>query len=289
MRSIVLYFVGFLLVMAGLTFVAAFLAAMIRSRFTAAFITRRMLRYKGLQGSAIASAIGLVTPFCSCTTVPIFAGLLGGNVSLGVATSFLIASPSMNLTAFLLLVYLFGIRAASGYLLSCYLIAIFGGYIVGRFGSPDQLKRSFVEQIDECCIVRWQDAIPVARSSLVRFLPILAVAAAVGALMHNLVPQELISRLSRSSGVLGVPIAVAVGGPLYADVVVLLPIGFALLQKGLNQGIVFAFLISAAGISIPSILLLSRILRMRLLVFLVSLLLVFYTLIGIVFYYLPGI
>jgi hypothetical protein len=117
------------------------------------------------------------------------------------------------------------------------------------------------------------------------FAPILALSAAAGAVIHNYVPPGIMAVLSGNNSLLAVPVATAIGAVIYADIIVILPIGYALLQKGLNQGIVFAFMISAAGISLPSILLLAKILAPRILVLLVVLLVAFYMALGVVYYF----
>lgn len=285
MRDAALYFVGLMLVMSALFVAATLLASLVRSQASAAWISRTLRRHSGLGGNLIAASIGLVTPFCSCTTVPIFAGLLASDVNLGVAISFLIASPTMNIAAFVLLLSLFGMKAAVFYLASCMTVAVLMGLVFGRLRLRDHVNPAFAALIDTCQ-VSWKEALRISSKTFRYFLPILGLSAAAGTAIHNWLPTELVASMSGHNSVFAVPVATALGAVVYADIIVILPIGYALLEKGFNQGIVFAFMISAAGISLPSVLLLAKILSRRLLVFLVAFLLAFYMLLGLAYYHL---
>ena len=286
MRDAALYFGGLFALMSALFVTATLLAALVRSKGSATWITRTLRSHPGIRGNLIAASIGLVTPFCSCTTVPIFAGLLASDVNLGVAVSFLIASPTMNIAAFVLLLSLFGTRAALFYLSSCMAAAVLVGLVFGRLRLRDHVNPAFAALMDGCQ-VSGKEALRVASRTLLHFLPILGLSAALGAAIHNWLPPELVATLSGDSSILAIPVATILGALVYADVIVILPIGYALLEKGLNQGIVFAFMISAAGISLPSVLLLARILSRRLLLLLVGLLLAFYMALGLLYFHLP--
>lgn len=285
MGDLLLYFGGFLLIMCALFVAATFLGAIVRARASADWITLVLRKRSGIGGNIIAATVGVITPFCSCTTVPIFAGLLASDVSLGVAVSFLIASPTMNIAAFVLLLTLFGVKAAVFYLASCMAIAVAVGGILGRMKLKDYINHGFANFADSCHVDSWKDTLRISLAGLKYFAPILALSAAIGAVIHNYLPTELVTALSGNNSIFAIPVATAIGAVIYADVIVVLPVGYALLQKGLNQGIVFAFMIAAAGISLPSVLLLAKILAPRLLLFLVGLLLVFYMLLGVAYYY----
>ncbi|MEI6875673.1 MAG: permease [Spirochaetota bacterium] len=286
MPDAALYFGGLFAVMSALFVTATLLAALVRSEGSAAWVSRTLRGHPGLRGNLIATAIGLVTPFCSCTTVPIFAGLLASDVNLGVAVSFLIASPTMNIAAFVLLLSLFGTKAALFYLGSCAAAAVLLGLVFGRLRLRDHVNPAFAALIDGCQVT-WKEALRISAKTFTHFLPVLALSAAAGAAIHNWLPPQFVAALSGDNSILAVPVATALGALVYADVIVILPIGYALLEKGLNQGIVFAFMISAAGISLPSVLLLAKILSRRLLLLLVGLLLAFYMGLGMLYFHLP--
>jgi uncharacterized membrane protein YraQ (UPF0718 family) len=285
LRESALYFGGFLLAMSALFAVSTFLAAFVRGRISAGRIVRALRGSAGLGGNLIAAAVGVATPFCSCTTVPIFAGLIASDVSLGVAVSFLIASPTMNVAAFALLLSLFGTKAALFYLASCMTAAVLIGFVLDRLHLRDHVNPAFAALFDSRRATG-KEALRASWKAFRHFLPILALSAALGAIVHNWLPPQFVSALSGHNSVLAVPVATLLGSVVYADIVVVLPIGYALLQKGLNQGIVFAFMIAAAGISLPSVILLAKILSRRLLAVLVGFLILFYMLLGLLYYYL---
>ena len=278
------YFFGFVLVISFLFVLVSFIGALIKTKASEKKIHRLLTKYGGLKGNIIASIVGVITPFCSCTTVPIFAGLIRTNVSLGVAMSFLIASPTINIAAFIILLSLFGIKMAFYYVSACFIIAVSAGYILGKIPLKKQIKPSFVN-FQDCEIGSWKNSLSFSFKSLFYFLPILILSAAIGALIYNYVPSDFLLKLTLNNNPIIIPVVVLLGAIIYADIILLIPIGYALLLKGVNQGIVFAFMIAASGMSIPQILLLSKILKTRVIIYFILILLVLYTLLGVAFYY----
>src|SRR3989344_8471101 len=175
------YFLGFVVVMSALFMVATFIGACIRTKFSTHTINRWLLKYDGWRGNVIAALIGMVTPFCSCTTVPIFAGLVETNVNFGTAISFLIASPSINIAAIIFLVALFGFKIALGYVLACFVVAVLGGYIMGRLKLKDQIQRTFMTLSQQCQVRNWQEALQLSFRYLKYFFIFLLLSAALGA------------------------------------------------------------------------------------------------------------
>ncbi|MDD5110043.1 MAG: permease [Patescibacteria group bacterium] len=281
------YFLGFLVVMSALGVVVTFLGACIRTKFSTRTVNRWLLQYDGWRGRLIAAVVGMVTPFCSCTTVPIFAGLIETRINFGTAITFLIASPSISLAAMVFLVVLFGYKIALEYVLACLAIAFLGGTLMARMKFDDQIRRTFISLAQPCQVRDWRAALRLSFQYLKYFSVILLLSAAVGAAMYNYIPDTLVRTLTANNSVWIIPFAVIVGAVIYADMIVLLPIGYALLAKGVNQGIVFSFLIATAGISLPSILMLSKILRPKPLAYFVFMLLSLYTLLGVLLFYIP--
>ncbi len=180
----------------------------------------------------------------------------------------------MNIAAFVLLLSLFGSKTALLYLASCFTVAVLLGFAFGRLRLRDHVNPAFADLIAaqgpedrQVAGAGMKARKELLRSlgALLHFLPVLVLAAAVGAGIKTWLPVEWVTSLGWNNNVLAVLLATLVGALIYADVIVILPIGYALLEKGLNQGIVFAFMAAAAGISLPSLILLSKILSRRLL------------------------
>ena len=264
----------------------SFLSVFVRTQPIVNKAHARLIRMKGIGGNIVASIFGMLTPFCSCTTVPIFAGLLGMGVETGTAMSFLIASPSIGVAAMILLLVLFGFKTAVVYTVASMLVAIIGGYILRFLKIKEPLKRSFMSISKEAPATTYREATVSAWHLLRHFFPIILICALLGTVVENYIPQSLLMTLTAHNSVWIIPIVVVIGAAIYADIIVLIPIGFALIEKGVNQGIVLAFMLAAAGVSVPSILLLSKVIKTRLLVYFVVVLIVLYTCLGVVFYYL---
>jgi uncharacterized membrane protein YraQ (UPF0718 family) len=239
--------------------------------------TRALLggRREGL-GNVAAAALGVATPFCSCSAVPAFIGFVAAGVPLGVTLSFLIASPLVNEVAVVLLYGLFGFEIAALYVGSGLLIAIVAGAILGRLrlerfvepfvlqaaatagaGAPAEQKPSWPERIE---LGREE-----VRSILGKIWPYLLAGIALGAAVHGWVPTDFFARYAGPSNPLAVPFAVALGVPLYSNAAGVLPLVEALHAKGLAMGTLLAFMMSVVALSLPELILLRRVLRPRLL------------------------
>lgn len=272
------------MVMTFLFIVASWLAVVIRRYFSLGKATGILERFHDWRGNVIATLLGMVTPFCSCTTVPIFAGLLESQVSYGVAVSFLIASPAMDLSALVLLVSLFGLKEALIYTVVCFLVAVCMGLIMNRREAQTEVRRSFLHLADSCNIES-DTSLGFMWKSFRHFFPLLLVSALFGALLYQRVPTEWLLSLTGNNAWWAVIPAVLIGAVIYADAIVMIPLGYILLEKGVNEGIVFAFMIAVTGISLPSIILLSKILRPKGLAFLIIVLLLLYILVGYLLYF----
>ena len=197
-------------------------------------------------GYSLGALAGAVTPFCSCTTVPIFAGMIDSNVRLGYAVSFLIASPTLNPPALILFYALFGGEMTLIYAAICLAIAIVGGIILDRKNLRKYLIEIFFINEDESFNLK---AVNQQYVGFLRSLaPVVVIAAAVATWLQCWTPG-----------------GVAVGGVVYADIAMLIPIGQLFLDKGLDIGLVFAFMMAASGVGLPSVLLLTRVFKKELL------------------------
>jgi len=285
MHNPVIYFFGFIVIMSALIMLSSFLGIFVRTQPVIEKAHAKLIKMKGIGGNISASILGMMTPFCSCTTVPIFAGLLTAGVETGTAMSFLIASPSIGIASMILLLVLFGYRTALAYTVASLAVAIIVGYILRFFYIKEPLRRTFMSITEEVPVKSYREALISAWHMLRHFFPMVVIAALLGTLIENYIPQELVSLLTANNSIWIIPIVVIIGAAIYADMIVLIPIGFALIEKGVNQGIVLAFMLAAAGISIPSVLLLSKVIKPRLLVYFVVTLMLLYTCLGVIFYF----
>ena len=236
--------------------------------------TRALLggRREGV-GNAAAAGLGVATPFCSCSAVPAFIGFVSAGVPLGVTLSFLIASPLVNEVAIVLLAGLFGIGIAAMYVASGLTIAIVAGVVLGRmhlerFVEPFVYEVHAVPAADPAAGLTWSDRFAFARgevrSILGRVWPYLLAGIAIGAIIHGWVPEDALATVAGSSNPLAVPAAVLMGVPLYSNAAGVLPLIEALHAKGVAMGTLLAFMMAVVEISLPEMVLLRRVLKVRL-------------------------
>lgn len=278
------YFFVFTATMTVLFFAVSWAVLVVRRRFFQGNALRVFQKWSDWRGNIAATFFGMITPFCSCTTVPIFSGLLESRVPYGVAVSFLIASPSMNIGAFILLLALFGLRESILYSGACFVAAVVVGLLLRKRNMETEVRRSFFH-LSQKCVIDTDTSWDFSWRALKHFFPLLLISATMGALLYQWVPTEWLLRITGNNAWWVILPAVLIGAILYADIIVILPFGYVLLEKGVNHGIVFAFMIAIAGISLPSMLLLSKILNLRALFTLIGTLLALYMSIGYLFYF----
>ncbi len=271
-----------------------FISVLLFSTTTLAFYVKQTIsftrlrklfeRQSRLRGSIIAAFLGAATPFCTCTAIPLFLGMLEADVPLGPAISFLLASPTINLGAIILLLVVFGWRMTLFYASACLVAAIVVGWTMGRIPREKALRDYLWIEEDDAAPGTTRVALKKAAllgGQLTRkFLPWLALATLAGILIDALVPTAVIARFSSLGIGLGVPAAALLGSVIYADILLLIPVGFALIQHGASVPVVLTFMIAASGLSIPEMVVLSRILRPRLVVLFVATTLAVYMLVG---------
>ena len=217
----------------------------------------------GPLGYFLGAFAGAVTQFCSCTTVPIFAGMIDSNVRLGYAVSFLIASPTLNPPALILFYVLFGGEMTLIYAAICLTIAILGGMILDREKLRTYLIEIFLISDDGAFSLK---AVNLQYVGFLRSLaPVVVIAAAVATWLQSWTPSGSLLSVLDTYQNLAIPGAVGVGGVVYADIAMLIPIGQLFLDKGLDIGLVFAFMMAASGVGLPSVLLLTRVFKKELL------------------------
>ncbi len=231
-------------------------------------------------GNVMAAGLGVVTPFCSCSAVPAFIGFVAAGVPIGVTLSFLIASPLVNEIAVGLLASLFGWRIAALYIAAGLAVAIIAGWVLGRVGAQRWVEPFVFETrlhgqiLDSSTHLSLDDRLTLGveevRSILRRIWPYLVVGIGLGAVIHGWAPEELFARYAGAGSAFGVPVAVAIGVPLYSNAAGIMPLVQALYDKGLPMGTLLAFMMSVVALSLPELILLRRVLKPPLLALFVT-------------------
>jgi uncharacterized membrane protein YraQ (UPF0718 family) len=235
--------------------------------------TRRILGGRsGLWANTLAALLGTITPFCSCSSIPIFIGFTAAGLPLAITFSFLISSPLVDLASVILLASIFNWPIALTYVFVGLLVAVVGGTLIGRAGMEDQVA-DFVHAVpvqDSDHAMTRSDRVLYARDQLVeivhRVWPYILIGVGIGAAIHNWVPEEIITALLGQDKWWSVPVATLVGVPMYADIFGTLPIAEALVGKGVGLGTVLAFMMAVTALSLPSIIMLKRVVKMPLLI-----------------------
>ena len=279
-----LFFPALLAFIAVLLFSTATLAFYIKQTISFARLRAALVARPGLPGNAIGALLGAATPFCTCTAVPLFLGMLEAEVPLGPAVSFLLASPTINLGAIILLFVVFGWRVAIFYTAACLIAAILVGWALGRVPAEKALRDYlWIEEGDPepgASRLALKKAASLGGRLTRRFLPWLALATLGGIVIDALVPTSVVGGLGRVALILGVPAAALLGSVIYADILLLIPVGFALVQHGASVPVVLTFMLAASGLSLPEIVVLGRILQPRLVALFVGTTLALYMLLG---------
>ena len=260
-----------LLLLAGIVFLIGVIQTFFSPERTRGLLSGRRLG----AGNAIAASLGIVTPFCSCSAVPLFIGFLSAGVPLGVTFSFLIAAPMVNEVALVLLFGLFGWKVAALYLGLGLLVAIVAGFVIGVLKLEDHLE-DWVRAIQagvvphaEGTAMGWPERIAAGvhhvKEIVGKVWPYVIVGIALGAAIHGYVPEDFMaSIMGRDAPWWSVPAAVALGVPMYTNAAGIIPIVEALLGKGAALGTVLAFMMSVIALSAPEVIILRKVLKPRL-------------------------
>ena len=225
-------------------------------------------------GNVLGALLGIVTPFCSCSAVPLFIGFVEAGIPLGVTFSFLIAAPTINEIAVVLLFGLFGWKIAGLYIASGLLVAVVAGFFIGRF-KMERYVEDFVWKVhrkggtteDK---LTWQERILQAWETVKEIVGkvwlYVVVGIAVGAGIHGYVPEDALASIMGKQAWWSVPAAVVLGLPLYSNAAGVIPVVSALMEKGASLGTVLTFMMSVVGLSLPEAVILRRVLKMPLLI-----------------------
>jgi len=275
--------------------VIVFAVAIVRTFITPQKVKKWVAGRTEGMGNVIAALLGIPTPFCSCSAVPLFIGFVESGVPLGITFSFLIASPLINEVAAAMLLAMFGWKIALIYIVSGLIIAIIAGIIIGRL----HLESEVEEFVWKCKIhdnpdkpMTWNDRLAFARSEsqeiTVRVLPYILLGIAIGAVIHGYAPADFLVNIAGPGNPLAVPIAVLVGIPLYSNAAGMIPIMEVLTAKGMATGTALAFMMSVIGLSLPEMVILRKVIKVKLLAVFAGILFISFTLTGYLFNVLLG-
>lgn len=241
-------------------------------------------------GNVLAALLGVPTPFCSCSAVPLFIGFVESGVPLGITFSFLIASPLINEVAVAMLFALFGWQIAVLYIVSGLIIAIVAGIIIGRLNLDNQVEE-FVYKCkmydDPDKMMTWRDRVKFAagesKSITLKVLPYILIGIAIGAIIHGYAPADFLVNIAGPDNPLAVPIVVLIGIPLYSNAAGMLPIMQVLTSKGMAIGTALAFMMAVVGLSLPEMIILRRVIKIKLIAIFAGILFVAITMTGLLF------
>ncbi|MGI6535052.1 MAG: permease [Eggerthellaceae bacterium] len=233
---------------------------------------RIMGRFRGFWANVVGALLGTVTPFCSCSSIPLFIGFTRAGLPLGVTFSFLISSPMVDLGSLVLIMSIFGPGVAAVYTVVGLMIAILGGAFIERLHMDDQIAdfvRGDAPTDAELLAMSVRDRLAFAGretwSTFKKVFPYVLAGVAIGSLIHNWIPQDAVELVLGDQNPLAVVLATVVGAPIYADTFGAIPIAEALYYKGTQLGTVLAFMMSVTVLSIPSLTMLSRVVKPKLL------------------------
>lgn len=255
-----------------LLFLMISVVGFLRTYLSPAKVRAALSKRSGLVGHFLAALFGAITPFCSCSSIPIFLSFLRAGVPLGISFSFLITSPIINEYLVVLMWGFFGWKITVAYVISGLLMGTLGGFILGKMNLDKYLEKDFAHHklsLKKELIFRkvkqriWfgiKEATTIFKSIWIWIL----IGVAVGAAIHNFVPRELITKAIEITGPFAVPIVTILGVPTYGSCVAIVPIAVALFQKGFPLGTAIAFLLSVAALSLPEAIMLRRAMKLKL-------------------------
>ncbi len=249
-----------------------YVVAIIRTSFPPEKTKRILSHKREYVGNVLAALLGIVTPFCSCSAVPLFIGFVESGVPLGVTFSFLISSPMVNEVALIMLWGLFGWKIALIYIGTGLLVAIIAGMIIGKL-KMEKYVQDYVWEMQvgnaEIVQLKFREKLDYAREYTLGLLkkiwPYVVIGVGLGAFIHGFVPQDFLARWAGRDNPFAVPVAVALGVPLYSNAAGVIPIVHALMEKGMAIGTVLAFMMAVTALSLPEAIILKNVLKNRLL------------------------
>ncbi|MDP0493040.1 MAG: permease [Fusobacterium sp. JB021] len=248
-----------------------FLISYVRSYFPPERTKKILGKFSGIKGNIMASLLGIVTPFCSCSSVPLFIGFIEGGIPLSVTFSFLITSPIVNEAAFAILLASFGWKIAFVYVITGVVVGVVGGILIGTFKMESYIEE-YVFKMQSADIEleklsrneRISFAVQNVKDIVGRIWIFLLIGIGIGALIHGWAPSELLLKYAGPDNPLAVFLAVGLGIPLYSNALGTIPIAEALIAKGVGIGTALAFMMATTALSLPEMILLRKVIKPKL-------------------------
>lgn len=270
--------------------VLIFFVSYIQSYFPPEKTKKILGRFKGIKGNILGALLGTITPFCSCSSIPIFIGFTSAGLPLGITFSFLISSPLVDIASLLILVSFFGFKIAIAYVVIGLVLAVIGGTIIDKLHMEDQIQ-DYVREIQNVEIEeevltkkeRMNYSIQQVKSIVKKVWIYILLGVGIGAAIHNFIPQNIIENVIGSNNPFAVILATLVGIPMYADIFGTIPIAEALFIKGVAVGTVLSFMMGVTALSAPSMVMISRVVKPKLLILFISIVTLGIILIGYLF------
>ena len=249
-----------------------FIISFIQSYFPPERSKKIMGRFHGVWANIIAALLGTVTPFCSCSSIPLFIGFTSAGLPLGVTFSFLISSPMVDLGSLVLLMSIFGAKVAIVYVVVGLIIAVVGGTLIEKLHMEKYVEEFILEahsiDIDSPSLTK-KDRVVFAKEQVIstfkKVFPYILVGVGIGAVIHNWIPESWVETVLGSNNPFGVVLAVLIGVPMYADIFGTIPVAEALLGKGAQLGTILAFMMAVTTLSLPSMIMLRKAVKPKLL------------------------
>ena len=252
--------------------VLIFIISYIQSYFPPERSKKILGRFDGLGANIISALLGTVTPFCSCSSIPIFMGFTSAGLPIGVSFSFLISSPMVDLGSLILLMSIFGAKIAIAYVVLGLIIAVIGGSLIEKM-HMERYVEDFIKNAAQVDIsspsLTLKDRVDFSKTQVgdtfKKVFPYILIGVGIGSLIHNWIPQTWVENILGSKNPFGVVLATVVGVPMYADIFGTIPIAEALLSKGAQLGTVLSFMMSVTTLSLPSLIMLKKAVKPKLL------------------------
>ncbi|MGY3725219.1 hypothetical protein SAMN05421767_12612 [Granulicatella balaenopterae] len=249
-----------------------FIISYIQSYFPPERSRKILTKFSGVKANTVAALLGTVTPFCSCSSIPLFIGFTSAGLPLGVTFSFLISSPMVDLGSLVLLMSIFGFKIALAYVVLGLLIAVVGGFLIEYLGMEDQVQDYIrhakqVDLLDEAQLTmkeRSQYAVTQVKETFQKVFVYILIGVGIGAWIHNWIPASFVTQVLGGDNPLGVLLATICGVPMYADIFGTIPIAEALLAKNAQLGTVLSFMMAVTTLSLPSMIMLSKAIKPKL-------------------------
>ncbi|MDR4161973.1 permease [Bacillus paranthracis] len=252
--------------------VLIFIISYIQSYFPPERTKKLLGGIKGVKGNILGALLGTITPFCSCSSIPIFIGFASAGLPLGVTFSFLISSPLVDIASFLLLTSFFGVKIALMYVIVGLILAVVGGTIIDKLRLEKHVQEyvTEIENVDvEIEVLTSKERMSYSKDQVKDIIKkvwlYVLIGVGIGALIHNWIPQSWIENVIGDDNPFAVIIATLVGIPIYADIFGTLPIAEALFEKGVGIGTVLSFMMAVTALSLPSLIMLSKVVKPKLL------------------------